>query len=97
MGYHPKDLQTRNGVAAQLFEAKLVTLSEAVAGFGIPRSTLRDTRQRFQEQGVRGLIPAKSGPKEAWKLVTRARQKGGFAAVADKLGSGCAEVKLAGA
>ncbi|MFQ5814344.1 MAG: putative transposase [Anaerolineae bacterium] len=74
MGYHPEDRQTRNCVAVQLLAAGLVTLSEAVIGFGIPRSTLRDARQRFREQGVRGLIPAKSGPKKAWKLVTRARR-----------------------
>jgi hypothetical protein len=74
MGYQAADQQTRNCVVVQLVEAGLVTLPEAVSGFGIPRSTLRDARQRFQEQGVRGLIPAKSGPKEAWKLVTRARR-----------------------
>jgi len=74
MGYHPEDRQTRNCVAAQLLRAELVILPEAVIGFGIPRSTLRDARQRFQEQGVCGLIPAKSGPKEAWKLVTRAKR-----------------------
>lgn len=74
MGYHPADRQTRNCVAVQLLEAGLVTLSEAVIGFGIPRSTLRDARQRFREQGVGGLIPAKSGPKAAWKLVVRARR-----------------------
>jgi hypothetical protein len=74
MGYHPEDQQTRNCVAVQLLKAELVTLAEAVISFGIPRSTLRDARQRFQEQGVRGLIPAKSGPKGAWKLVTRARR-----------------------
>jgi hypothetical protein len=74
MGYHPEDQQTRNCVVVQLLEAELIKLSEAVVSFDIPRSTLRDARQRFQEQGVRGLIPAKSGPKAAWKLVARARQ-----------------------
>lgn len=74
MGYRPGDQQTRNSVAVQLLKAELVTLPEAVVGFGIPRSTLRDVQQRFEEQGVRGLIPAKSGPKGAWKLVTRARR-----------------------
>lgn len=69
MGYHPEDQQTRNCVAVQLLKAELVTLPEAVVSFGIPRSTLRDARQRFQEQGVRGLIPAKSDPKGAWKEV----------------------------
>ncbi len=74
MGYHPEDAQTRNCVAVQLIEAGLVTLPEVVIGIDIPRSTVRDARQRFQEQGVRGLVPAKSGPKEAWKLITRARR-----------------------
>jgi transposase len=74
MGYHPEDQQTRNCVVVQLLEAELIKLSEAVVSFDIARSTLRDARQRFQEQGVRGLIPAKSGPKEGWKLVARARQ-----------------------
>jgi hypothetical protein len=74
MGYHSEDQQTRNCVVVQLLEAGLVTQPEAVTGFGVPRSTLHDAHQRFQKHGVGGLIPAKSGPKEAWKLVTRARR-----------------------
>jgi hypothetical protein len=74
MGYHSEDHQTRNCVVVQLLGAGLVTQPEAVTGFGVPRSTLHDAHQRFQKHGVGGLIPAKSGPKEAWKLVTRARR-----------------------
>lgn len=74
MGYRITDRQTRDCVAVQLLKVGLVSLSEAVRGFGIPRSTLQDASRRFEQQGIRGLIPARSGPKEAWKLVTQARR-----------------------
>lgn len=74
MRYRTADRQARKYAAVQLLEVELVTMAEAVTGFGIPRSTLCDARKCFQAEGMRGLIPAKSGPTEAWKLVTRARR-----------------------
>ncbi len=74
MGYEPGDKSTRNSVVVQLLEAQLLTLSEGVKGFGIARSTLRGVLKAFRQEGIRGLVPAKSGPKEAWKLIPRARR-----------------------
>ena len=74
MSYRPDDRETLKCVAAQLLENSLVTMAQAVAAFGLPRSTLRDARDNFRERGVKGLVPNQRGPKGAWKLVTRARR-----------------------
>ena len=74
MRYSPTDSQTRNSVVVQLVAAQLVTVKEAVQAFGIARSTLTDALHNFKQQGIRGLIPNKRGPKQAWKLVPNVRR-----------------------
>lgn len=74
MSYRLNDRETLKSVAAQLLNTGLVTISEAICAFGLPRSTLRDAQKNLEEQGVKGLVPKKRGPKGAWKLVTRTRR-----------------------
>ncbi len=73
MQYHTTDQQAHGYAAVQLWEVELVSMKEVVEGFGIARSTLQDIREKYQAGGLAGLMPAKSGPKEAWKLVRIAK------------------------
>ncbi len=73
MQYRSTDQQAHQYAAVQLWEVKLALMKEVVEGFGIARSTLQDIREKYQAGGLAGLMPAKSGPKEAWKLVRIAK------------------------
>ncbi len=74
MKYQQTDEQANRYAAIQLLEGGLATTKEVVTGFGIARSTLQDNRKKYQEEGLAGLQPAKSGPKEAWKMVKRVKR-----------------------
>lgn len=74
MGYRKADYQTRNSVVVQLLNAQLITPKEAMQAFSIPSSSLYKILKNFNQEGIRGLIPKKSGPKQAWKLIPRARR-----------------------
>ncbi len=73
MHYHTTDGQAHRYAAMQLWEVELASKKEVVESFGIARSTLQEIREKYQAGGLAGLMPAKSGPKEAWKLVRIAK------------------------
>ena len=58
----------RRVAAVQLARAKVATRRDIAAAFGTSRETLWRWEQTYEEQGVAGLVPAKPGPKGAWKL-----------------------------
>lgn len=74
MRYRKNDNQTRKSVVVQLLSVELVTVKEAIEAFHIARSTLYDAWHDFNQDGIVGLVPTKSGPKEPWKLVPHTRR-----------------------
>ncbi|MEX2548941.1 MAG: putative transposase, partial [Nitriliruptoraceae bacterium] len=58
----------RRLAAVQLARAKAATRSDIATAFGTSRETLWRWAQAYDEHGVAGLVPAKPGPKGAWKL-----------------------------
>lgn len=73
MQYRSTDQQAHRYGAVQLWEVELASKKEVVEGFGIARSTLQDIREKYEAGGLAGMMPVKSGPKEAWKLVRTAK------------------------
>ncbi|MFU8842010.1 MAG: putative transposase [Nitriliruptoraceae bacterium] len=58
----------RRLAAVQLAKAKVATRRDIAAAFSTSRETLWRWEQTYEERGVAGLVPAKPGPKGAWKL-----------------------------
>ena len=58
----------RRLAAVQLAKAKVAPRTEIAAAFATTTVTLWRWEQTYDERGVAGLVPAKPGPKGAWKL-----------------------------
>ena len=58
----------RRLAAVQLAKAKIAARTEIASAFATTTVTLWRWEQTYDEGGVAGLVPAKSGPKGAWKV-----------------------------
>jgi len=93
----------RRLAAVQLVATKIASAVAVAEGFGVTEVTLWRWRRSFDEDGVAGLIGAKTGPKGPRKLteqvITRARELDGrgwtLAAIAARVGVSVSTVRVA--
>jgi transposase len=93
----------RRLAAVQLVTTKIASAVAVAEGFGVTEVTLWRWRRSFDEDGVAGLIGAKTGPKGPHKLteqvIARARELDGrgwtLAAIAARVGVSVSTVRVA--
>lgn len=80
----------RRLAAVQLVAARVATRVQVAAAFGVTTVTVWRWQSDYAESGVAGLVPARSGPKGAWKVTGE---------VADRImglhGQGCSQQQIA--
>jgi len=72
--FDPSDLLQLKYETLRALKQEGYSIAKAAAEFGLSRPTIYQAQDHFQERGLEGLLPGKSGPKQAHKLTAAVRQ-----------------------
>lgn len=72
--FDPSDLLQLKYETLRALKQEGYSIARAATEFGLSRPTIYQAHNHFQERGLEGLLPGKSGPKQAHKLTVAVRQ-----------------------
>jgi transposase len=72
--FDPRDVLQLKYEALRALKHEGCSLVRVAADFGLSRPTIYQSRYRFEQRGLEGLLPAKPGPKNPHKLTAEVRQ-----------------------
>lgn len=73
MSWRDKDRVAQRVAVAQLFKSDLATKEELAEAFGINVKSVYNYTNRFEKDGIAGLLDQQSGPKDSWKITPEVR------------------------
>jgi len=75
MSYSCDDEEAQRMAIVQLYESGIGTQGEIAQAFGIHRNSVNNYVNRFQEEGLSGILTKRRGPEGSWKLTPELRWK----------------------